>query len=672
MKKFLLTLFTVLPGTTLLGNLKVELSPLTERRVAECGVEQYKEKINHPSCGVDSYKEGTGGACGVKSYKSMRVKACGVALYNEGTGGPCGYINDVQKTCKVKNLGGGCLIPGDEVINRRGKVCRHEDFGVQVYKRCRKAEFGVEEYKTCKSAVFGTNWKSCRLAEFGVDSYNSCKIRKTQYELDVYLASTKPYIEVNAINMARSQQSYLFSAGQKQQLGCLIKRWEDDFLFEDVVLDMKNSFAATFGEEFDPNQFSCNDMNMLPKLSYQGKLCDDYTDSQLSTALAKEGLSSSERFFINACQDKKLYMDYRQWFLDQGTEVQNLLWDVVARADSGYKDKLTKLKESISKHKIDFASNVTIVVRMDGMNGSNPEPKLVNEGRYKIISDLSDKCMNLKISSLDDAAGLRSKQNIHQWGCPVGDSEWTNNFFNLTYTAMGRLEIKSLFSDLCLHNDNGNAVQEYCSMATSYALEKVGSDFLIKDEYGKCAESVSYGDGDNVVFETCNSQKSGQKWKLERMDGESNPGSSVEPILPAGDFSFRSKSSNKCLNLKISNLSDSNGYQEYQPFHQWDCPSTNSEWTNNYLKVRYDNDSFKLESLFSSLCLKDNGSSVVQVNCLDASKLTAVKQGSGYAIKDLVSGRCLRTTGWGNGDKVVFGNCDNDTQTEWTLSPAYN
>ena len=93
-------------------------SSLIERAVEECGISKFKEKKNHPSCGVASFKRGTGAACGVISYKT-RHKLCGVKRYKQGHGRACGYNNSTRTECKMR-VAGACI--GKKTItDRRGQ-----------------------------------------------------------------------------------------------------------------------------------------------------------------------------------------------------------------------------------------------------------------------------------------------------------------------------------------------------------------------------------------------------------------------------------------------------------------------------------------------------------------------------------------------------------------------
>jgi alpha-tubulin suppressor-like RCC1 family protein len=348
-----ITLLLLFQATGWGAPLQVDITPLQRRSVPECGVKQYVQKNNHPSCGVDHYKTDEGPACGVKLHKEKRARTCGVELYKEGLGGPCGYNEITKKTCRVRNpISGNCAIHGEEVIDRRGKSCRHEDFGVERYKPCRRAEFGVEKYESCADPSFGTVYKNCRLPEFGVESYKTCEIRKTTQELDVYLAATEPYIDINAINMAKAQTNYLFQAGQKKQVSCLIERWENDPLYFEVVQDLINTYAASFGEEYVAGAFDCTSPNQLPRVTFNGQTCDALTATDISDRLGDSNLNPGERQFLNTCQELKIYQSYKNWFKDNLVEVHNLLKDVVAQTTPAYRDELAAMAERLAAVKL--------------------------------------------------------------------------------------------------------------------------------------------------------------------------------------------------------------------------------------------------------------------------------------------------------------------------------
>jgi hypothetical protein len=348
LKAYLIATLTTLFSSHLHANIEFTPSELRERSVPECGVKDYNLKTNHPSCGIEAYKSGSGPACGVQSYHRKRDPLCGAEIFKEGSGGACGYDRIEKTRCILKNpLSSKDCIHGETYYENIPKTCRHESFGVELYKDCSRAEFGVASYKSCENPAFGTIYKSCRLAEFGVESYKSCAIRKTISELDVYLASTKPYIQVNALNMLKSHASYLFKAGQQQQTACLIERWSEDPLYEEVFEDMKYTYLSLFGEKYTPGVFDCENTNAESALIFEGKQCLDYDAVQIKQSLESQYISQREQYFFDACFDMHLYESYKNWFKNNLIEIHNLQSDIVALMLPDYKEKLETLRLEI-------------------------------------------------------------------------------------------------------------------------------------------------------------------------------------------------------------------------------------------------------------------------------------------------------------------------------------
>ena len=145
-------------------------------------------------------------------------------------------------------------------------------------------------------------------AEFGVEEYNTCAIRKTKFELSVFLESIKPYIKRNTIEMSKAQINYLFNSGLKEQTSCLIKRWSDDPLYEDVVSDMKNTFSASFGDEYKKDAYACDGVRSDLVKTPETEICEDLKCSkyQKIKMIASGSLSPSDVFSYNTCLQKKV------------------------------------------------------------------------------------------------------------------------------------------------------------------------------------------------------------------------------------------------------------------------------------------------------------------------------------------------------------------------------
>lgn len=347
-------LVVILISSSASAQLEVEISKLQARSVEECGIKSYKQKSNHPSCGVSSYKKGTGPACGAVSYVTKRDKLCGVELYKEGRGGPCGESVTKKTECVIDHpFGHGCLVAGKEIIDARGKVCRHKEFGVETYKSCNRAEFGVTGYKSCENPAFGTIYKTCRLPEFGVESYKTCDILRTKAEIEIYMALTEPYIAINAINMAKAQASYLFSSGQKKLSSCLIERWDSNLLYEEIVSDMKNFYLAMYGEDFLAGVYECQKETGIEEPILNDSTCAEYSLYQITESIEKEDLSLTDRRFFEVCQELQVYQMYQKWFKDNIKEVRNLQKDLVASTSSEYQRKLEDLLIKLESVQLD-------------------------------------------------------------------------------------------------------------------------------------------------------------------------------------------------------------------------------------------------------------------------------------------------------------------------------
>ena len=206
---------------------------------ASCGVENFNLKAD-PACGIAAFNERAAAPCPVSDYRSARSASCGVERYREGTGGACGThdsrdewqeaarlprfetecdslsaaTNDrcrdieirsqakaeeetrtaeaagelnrkCQETVAPNAFSAGWSLEMDHKFWVRkahckvtnSNTCRHESFGVELYKECRHPDHGVETFQSCQNSAFGVAaYNQCRKSEFGVESFKTCLV----------------------------------------------------------------------------------------------------------------------------------------------------------------------------------------------------------------------------------------------------------------------------------------------------------------------------------------------------------------------------------------------------------------------------------------------------------------------------------------------------------------
>jgi hypothetical protein len=201
--------------------------------------------------------------------------------------------------------------------------------------------------------------------------YKSCQLFKTNAEISAYIDANAANIPLLSQQLAVAQGGYIFGSKQAKLASCLIKRHQNDPLYEDVVIDLKATYTAMFGIAYDDSQFDCDNSLETVEYTYQGKSCQNVSAAEISTKLSIPTLATSERYFYELCQQKQTANSLTNWFKFQVEEADLLLGDLVARSNPDVAEKLQSFKANLKK--IDAASAACNNCRITKVEVSKPE-----------------------------------------------------------------------------------------------------------------------------------------------------------------------------------------------------------------------------------------------------------------------------------------------------------
>ena len=185
-------------------------------------------------------------------------------------------------------------------------------------------------------------------------------------------------------------------------------------------------------------------------------------------------------------------------------------------------------------------------------------------------------------------------------------------------------------------------------------------------------------------------------WNWRTCGGNPNPNPSPNPNPEPGNerpvvtsvqgtYMLVSEHSNKCANLEIGELGA--GMHNGVSVIQYECPPTNSEWTNNYWKFEHKgNGEYFLRSEYSNKCISTipgeswNGADILQSTCSTNAEDTLWSLepiGNSYRIRQISTDKCLSLDtangGMENLENIQLWECDDPLAASqvWTLKAAY-
>lgn len=301
-------------------SLFVSIPEASARRVEECGVEYYDYQ-RASSCPAESFFVARTQACGVEQFNAKRDKSCPGYLSRDvttrsGRGSaavscPSGY----RETGRSQSGGcAECNKPQNHPVTttvtcERAEfvpTCRLQAFGVESFKSCRHSSHGVEVYTACVQLPI----------------FNDCAILKTRTELDAFLQEKERSIPVTGRLLVSNQGLVASLSGNADALACLIKTWESDPLYTDIVDQLRGNFQNLTGRGYTPDS------------------CTGQSNPTFSCAPG----DTSE-----ICRAQFAVADARSYFLEVSGEVAALRDDVVPRNESRYRDALDALSSKLAE-----------------------------------------------------------------------------------------------------------------------------------------------------------------------------------------------------------------------------------------------------------------------------------------------------------------------------------
>ena len=316
-----------------------KLNPITPRseRHSFCGVESYNESRD-PACGVEVYNTARTAACGVESYHARADMSCvgsiAAETYQERSVSPraCAdapgvpscrsgfaqvdYSEPIKYAPPRPPAGDGCNFVGARI-----RTCAHGDLPAT----CRKPEFGVEQYNACAHESHGVErYKSCRLPAFGVEAYASCSFHKTPTEINSYVETNAPLVDLFAESIVTGIGNFYAFSEDQPGLACIIKNYSNDPFFDAVVLNIKTMYTTKFGLEYDPA--ACTS---------PAKKIEEYTCSD-------EDASS-------ICRNWRIWKTAMRWVEVRRIDIRNMLDDVARFQWADQKSSLESMKNDLDK-----------------------------------------------------------------------------------------------------------------------------------------------------------------------------------------------------------------------------------------------------------------------------------------------------------------------------------
>ncbi len=302
------------------------------------------QTARHQLCGVENYQARRDPICGADIYFSKESPVCPPARFNvRADANRCGTA---CKMVQPKGRNGELITgPGGRIhrtcVGQEPKSCEHPDFGVIAYQACRHPQHGVELYRECQHP------------EFGNAQYKSCSFYKTPEQVEAYIYETKSSLDTYA-SVLPIRQGELFSRLRNEKaLACLIDKYSADPLYEQVAIDLNEKFFLIFGYERSDVQVSCQNINMSEvqvKVTLERLDCEAFNRTTLSSLQNPANIAEGRfKRFKQNCSLKISHDSLLSWFQNKEEEIGLLLNDQVARQNPKAREKLSRLKEEISR-----------------------------------------------------------------------------------------------------------------------------------------------------------------------------------------------------------------------------------------------------------------------------------------------------------------------------------
>lgn len=143
-----------------------------------------------------------------------------------------------------------------------------------------------------------------------------------------YLENLNQQVEFNRPLLLSQQAGLYFRMKLRTDAACLISRWANDDLFAEVVEDMKEKFASSFGP-LEASTLDCSSQ-VYPELEMGGMKCSLFKLEGVSAMLANPDLPPQNRFFFETCVAEKNYLALYEWYAARAPELEQKLQEIQA------------------------------------------------------------------------------------------------------------------------------------------------------------------------------------------------------------------------------------------------------------------------------------------------------------------------------------------------------
>lgn len=302
-------------------------------------------------CGTDFELK----TCGVTKYDSCPSKSC-AGSYDAETWTLSGEWQcplpwpqcDAERKKVLNELcarkQGGAMAPGSTYQSWGNGLFHYDSI-------CKRQEFVAScENSTCKPLEYAYCPDETR------PKPKTCELRKTQAELDAYIAQVSADIDYNAEQYAANLGNFLAKVQEKVQMACLIDTYYGKKQFEAIVDDLVTKWESNFGEIYEQGTYKdecASSENVAPKdLSFRDLTCSVLTIQQVRDGSKNSESDPALKRFYNNCFAQKAYETPKKWFEFHLEEINLLLSDVVSSKSAAYKKSLEDLQTSLLNEEI--------------------------------------------------------------------------------------------------------------------------------------------------------------------------------------------------------------------------------------------------------------------------------------------------------------------------------
>lgn len=293
-----------------------------------------------------------------------------------------------------------------------------------------------------------------------------------------------------------------------------------------------------------------------------------------------------------------------------------------------------------------------------------PDLQLINETNYILRSRYSDKCLDVTDHRLDNGIQMQV------WSC-MGEEQ---QIFRAIHLGGDNYALRSLMSDRCLSSQGGSAddgtpvIQWDCNYNSDqqFRLRKSpsGNYRLTFAHSEKCLtlSDASFSNGIKVVQTSCSA--------TDRQDWILYPIQNTESILTNRAYEIRSRSADKCLDIR--DHSRENGAK----LQQWDCTG---ELHQTFMFQYAGDGHYLIQSPFSGKCVSaqavgmDNGVPMIEWDCHGGPdqkvKIEMSPNAGYYNLKFSHSNRCMdiQDQGQFNGQEIHQWDCSSGADQDWYI-----